>query len=330
MSEINITIPGGTSKRLLTEGKLCDKNIVVTAEGGGVDDRYDEGYDDGKQAQYDGFWDTYQQNGNRKDYVNAFAGVGWNDATFKPKYNIAPTTANNIFSQTGITDLVKCLNDAGVSFDLSNWNGDGYVVTSSKHLQTLPLLDCRKATKLTYLLFNCDVLRSVEKIILKSDGSQTIGAYFLKLLPKLEEIRFDGSIGNSFEIKDSPLLSVASVQSIIDHLKDLTGETTQTLTVHGDVGAAMTPEQKAGIIAKNWTLVYNGQLTFTIRMTASHTYAFEDGMTWQAFVDSDYNMNGAFKIEYAKVYFNDSSHGWLQVYGVVPTDVIELGATYGP
>ena len=36
MSEINITIEGGTSKRLLTAGKYCDRDIVVTAEGGGA------------------------------------------------------------------------------------------------------------------------------------------------------------------------------------------------------------------------------------------------------------------------------------------------------
>lgn len=31
MSEINITIEGGKSKRLLTAGKYCNDNIVVTA-----------------------------------------------------------------------------------------------------------------------------------------------------------------------------------------------------------------------------------------------------------------------------------------------------------
>lgn len=36
MSDINITIEGGTSKRLLTAGKYCPEDIVVTAEGGGV------------------------------------------------------------------------------------------------------------------------------------------------------------------------------------------------------------------------------------------------------------------------------------------------------
>lgn len=36
MSEINITVTGGTSKRLLTAGKYCDRDIIVTAEGGGA------------------------------------------------------------------------------------------------------------------------------------------------------------------------------------------------------------------------------------------------------------------------------------------------------
>lgn len=34
MREITITVDGGTSKRLLTAGKYCDRDIVVTATGG--------------------------------------------------------------------------------------------------------------------------------------------------------------------------------------------------------------------------------------------------------------------------------------------------------
>lgn len=37
MSEHNITVEGGSSVRLLTAGKYCDRDIVVTAEGGGLD-----------------------------------------------------------------------------------------------------------------------------------------------------------------------------------------------------------------------------------------------------------------------------------------------------
>lgn len=36
MADIPITVDGGTSKRLLTAGKYCDKNILVTATGGGT------------------------------------------------------------------------------------------------------------------------------------------------------------------------------------------------------------------------------------------------------------------------------------------------------
>lgn len=37
MSEHQITVAGGSSVRLPTAGKYCDRDIVVTAEGGGVD-----------------------------------------------------------------------------------------------------------------------------------------------------------------------------------------------------------------------------------------------------------------------------------------------------
>lgn len=37
MSEHNITVQGGSSVRLPTAGKYCDRDIVVTAEGGGAD-----------------------------------------------------------------------------------------------------------------------------------------------------------------------------------------------------------------------------------------------------------------------------------------------------
>ena len=37
MADIEITVDGGTSRRLLTAGKYCDKNILITATGGGAE-----------------------------------------------------------------------------------------------------------------------------------------------------------------------------------------------------------------------------------------------------------------------------------------------------
>lgn len=50
-----------------------------------------EGFERGKQAEYDAFWDAFQRNGRRQDYQFGFAGSGWSELIFKPKYKIAPT-----------------------------------------------------------------------------------------------------------------------------------------------------------------------------------------------------------------------------------------------
>ena len=41
----------------------------------------------GRKAEYDAFWDEYQQNGTRTNYTAAFR-TGWNDKIFRPKYNL--------------------------------------------------------------------------------------------------------------------------------------------------------------------------------------------------------------------------------------------------
>ena len=73
----------------------------------------------------------------------------------------------------------------------------------------------------------------------------------------LKEVRFvANSIKISISFNNCLSLSTDTIQSIIDGLADLTGGTAQTLTLHADVGAKLTDEQKASITAKNWTLVY--------------------------------------------------------------------------
>lgn len=241
MTEHNITLAPGSTKVLHTAGTYCDRDIVVTAENG---------------EYYDAFWDAYQENGNRKNYTYAFAGPGWTDETFKPKYDIKQVGAfERIFANTSITDLAKLLDDAGVSFDLSGSNGGTYICTASDYLQTLPELDCRNMREFNYFIYNCTALHSIKNVILKSDGTQTFNISFaFGVLPVLEEIRFEGVIGKNFGIPGSPLLSTESVDSIITALKDLQGATQQTLALHADVVGRMTQEQKDAIAEKNWTL----------------------------------------------------------------------------
>lgn len=56
--------------------------------GGDTSAAYEQGVTDGKQAEYDRFWDSYQQNGSRANYCYAFAGPCWTKETLKLKYPI--------------------------------------------------------------------------------------------------------------------------------------------------------------------------------------------------------------------------------------------------
>ena len=71
---ISIT-QNGTTEVLPDENKVLSKVIINTGVFG--------------DEHYDTFWDTYQQNGKRTNYQYAFSGKGWNDTTFKPKYDIS-------------------------------------------------------------------------------------------------------------------------------------------------------------------------------------------------------------------------------------------------
>ena len=239
MSDLHISVSG--AKRLLTKGKFCDKDIVVTAQGG--DDHYDI------------FWDAYQQNGSRINYQGAFSGEGWNNATFRPKYHLKPKNANLMFNACGIGDVQAALNNAGITLDFSGVTGasNNQMLTDSK-ITRIGVVDLSACTLLNYTFFYAQFLETVEKVIL-ADTPPTLNSAFLGL-PKLTNITFEGVIGYSVSFGDSPLLTNESVQSIIDHLRDLTDAASQTLTFHATVGGKLTDAQKAAITAKNWTLVY--------------------------------------------------------------------------
>lgn len=184
---------------------------------------YAEGYEQGKQAEYDRFWDVYQENGNRTNYYQAFLQIGWYDTTFNPKYPIVckggSTNASNVFSRTRATRIPVPFTIEGIKAD-----GTFYYATA---LKTISLLVLNGVTGYSNCFVGCS---------------------------RLENITIEGSIDVNFNISATAVLTNESVQSIIDHLKDLTGATAQTLGLHSDVMSKLTEEQLLTITAKNWTL----------------------------------------------------------------------------
>ena len=197
------------------------------------------------------FWDSFQDNGNRTDYKNAFYGQGWNDTTFKPQHNITPVgDAGSIFQNCKITNLKEILEKNNVTLDFSGVTAAAYPFQHSSitHIGTL---DCRNMSNMGYILNNAQLVESVDKIILKEDGSQSFGNIAFTFARSLKEIRFEGAIGQSLSFIHCNSLSSDSVQDIIDHLATVT--TAQTITFHSSITLA--DSQKEIIKNKGWTLV---------------------------------------------------------------------------
>ena len=184
---------------------------------------YTQGFDDGKQAEYDAFWDNCQDYGNLRNYDRVFGG-GFNNANFKPKYPLIATKANYMFGRSRITNV-------DVDIDLSQMEENNQAKQ----------------------LFVESFVEQVKKLILPNTGTGvTINTF--DYATNLREIDFDGVFVTDIRLRDSRVLSNESVQNVIDHLKDLTGDSAKTVTFHSDVKAEMTDTQIAQITAKNWTL----------------------------------------------------------------------------
>lgn len=244
---IELNVAGTSEWGGLTVGAENDKikNVLsLTPFVNGYDKGYNDGIEQGKQAQYDAFWDAYQQNGTRTYYSYGFSGYGWTDETFKPKYPIQVTAAEGIF-------YLSCIEwaDKIIQVDFSKVQGL-FGAFYGSHFKHIGKCDLSAATNIG-AMFNNSRACSIEEIVSKDNlvWSNVFGGAVY-----LEDITFSGVIGTSISFINSPLLTAVSVDSIIDHLKDLTGQTAQTLTFHTTVKGKLTDAQKSAITAKNWQL----------------------------------------------------------------------------
>lgn len=175
----------------------------------------------------DDFWNVYQDNGNRTDYNGAFAGIGWTDKTFTPKHDIKPTTATNLFYYAkNIKNLKQMLIDAGVVLDTSNCTSMNNFIQSADYVSHLPEISTVSCATLSQFLHWNTVLTNFDKLILKSDGSQTFSSSFGGL-NNLKEIRIEGLFGVSVNLQNSSKLTNDSAISIIMHLKNYKGTTNE-------------------------------------------------------------------------------------------------------
>lgn len=209
------------------DGKEVLFSPVVT-----VGNDFNRGYEEGAKAEYDRFWDTFQSNGNRTNYSYGFGGDGWTKELFKPKYDMYIDDAGAMFYRSGINgDIAEICANAGVKFDTSKasnfstfagWS----LITRFGEIDTTSAWDA----SLNNSFYACYNLHTIDKLILKSTGTQTFVNTLFFGCTALKNITIEGTIGQSINFADCPL-TVASMESIIDALADYRTTNTNVYTL---------------------------------------------------------------------------------------------------
>ena len=208
-TQINITENGTTT--LATAGKYCDRNIDVNVEVASTDNHYDE------------FWNECQNNGKRTIYQYAFAGNGWSDKNFKPKYDIKCSSATYIFGVSKITNLKNILESCGVVLDMSNCTDISSAFAMSA-VTTVPKLDISSATSTPSAFNYCWNLETIEEMVVSE--KTVFSASTFKDCYALKNLTMSGTMAsNGLDLHWSTKLTHDSLMSIINCLADKTGDT---------------------------------------------------------------------------------------------------------
>ncbi len=219
----------------------------------GFDKGKSEGLEQGKKLEYDVFWDNAQNYGNRESHSYAFAGAGWNDNNFKPKYNMRVTNAQYMFRYTAIEHLAEILASQKVIIDFSAITNTDRMFADGA-LVHIGECDFTNTKNVASTFANARSLQTIDKIIVNE--SNVFDTTFTNCAA-LDKVAFDGVIGKSINFQWSPL-SKKSFENIIPHLSEnVTGQTAtfKKSAVIAAFGSTTSAEWLALVGSKsNWTI----------------------------------------------------------------------------
>lgn len=218
-------------------------------------------YESGKKSEHDAFWDSFQDYGNRTAYDHAFRGP-WDATTFKPKYDIKLVgAASSAFAGNGagkglVGDLQQMLDDCGVTLDTSEATRLDSMFYNNTGTTRVGAIDTTGATNIAYLFEWASSLKTIEKLILKSDGSQDMNIFNGTVA--LENVTIEGVIGkNGLNMRHATKLSRTSIASVVNALSTTTSGLSITLSQTA---------VKAAYSDSDWTALANTRSNWTISL----------------------------------------------------------------
>lgn len=248
-----------------------DKTYKTSEMPEGVGEVYDAGIEQGKKAEYDAFWDAFQNYGKPQTYSRAFGPCWKSVEIFKPKYNIIATSAYMMFAEFPLKiDLVEYFENLGIVLDLSKAENTQYLFQGSM-LTRIGVVDVRNSTNsipLDGAFPNCPSLVTIEKIYLKTGRSGEVSNYTFSNCTALENVTFEGEItANGLNLQWAIKLSKASIENIISVLSTTTSGLSVTLSKAAVNKAFETSEgANDGATSTEWTTLIGTRSNWTVSL----------------------------------------------------------------
>ena len=196
-------------------------------------------YEQGQKSEYDKFWDDFQQNGTRTNYVSAFSAM-WTSKTLKPKYPVRPIIAyfmffNNWGQAIEILDFVEFCDNVAIEqgkspeknpdefdknghyqlLDFSQCTNAQYGICCLKS-QHFGVLDFRKCTNLTSLFYGHGTgqfsVRKIDEFI--SSETTTFDNNTFSDAMCLTDIKMSGVVAKNINFGACPL-NKSSLESVV-------------------------------------------------------------------------------------------------------------------
>lgn len=201
--------------KIYEAGRIAGGGVGYTQEE--LDQAVADATEQGKQAERNTFWDAFlDRDGN---YKSVFNNDLWTDEVYNPNKPIIITASNAdmLFNNACITNTKVPIEIRVASANM--------MFAYCYYLKTIP-----------YLGFF---------------GVTNTGSFFVGC-SALENVTFDGEITTGISFANCSKLTNASVQSYIDHLADMTGQTAVKIVFHSATVANLTAEQLEQIANKNF------------------------------------------------------------------------------
>ncbi len=237
----------------------------------GLDDGYLRGHaagvTEGKQSEYDRFWDTFQDYGNRIDYMWAFR--HWNTDYIRPKYKVQNITqsSDSFFQHSTVKKIeAEYFDFTGINqLTLLPPQGAAYAMFNAcRQLEEIEDLNI-PAGAYYGTWYNCVSLRKIAVIRCTAGKAFTIA---FNNCTALEDVTFTGTMSmNGLDLQWSTKLSKASIENIIGVLSASVSGCTVTLSKTAvDKAFETLPGVRDGSTSDAWAALIGTKPTWTVAL----------------------------------------------------------------